>query len=248
MGIAKTINAIGKYDFYTFDYIEFANKISSVFNVNLELFFIYYIDEFDEVSEKENELVDAGYIDTWRLSINYFKINDNLHYENNLTCQYDLYIPVDIKYENELMLEFCDNGFFVLNYLPYNISWNFFIEDILGFNDCYFNTKLDFFDNITTVRNAYISIIQKINCSEVILTTDAGYKFENYFNPVSENLTLNELIQKMKQEDNINIYNFCEVVNTRLKLESKRNSFLDVALIDNFNDIVDLSKIELNKS
>jgi hypothetical protein len=113
-------------------------------------------------------------------------------------------------------------------------------------NDKYFKTKTQFSDDLNSVRNGYLNILKKIYCSEVILTTDANYRFLNYLDPNSKHITLNELIQVMNQEDIINIYNFCEIVNTRQKIDSKRNSYLDIALIDNFDDAIDLSKIELN--
>lgn len=249
MGIAKTINAIGKYDFYTFNYEEFTKKISTFFNVDLEIVFFHHIDEFeeyDEFSSLENETLNSGFTDTWKMTINYFKIDENLPVEDNLTCSYELYIPVNIKYEKELILEFCDNGLFILNFLPFENAWCFFIEKILGLSDKHFKTKTQFSDDLNSVRNGYLNILKKINCSEVILTTDANYRFLNYLDPSSKHITLNELIQVMNQEDNINIYNFCDIVNTRQKIDSKRNSYLDIALIDNFDDAIDLSKIELN--
>ena len=38
MGIAKTINALGEYDFYSADYRSFCQTISRLFGVNLTVF------------------------------------------------------------------------------------------------------------------------------------------------------------------------------------------------------------------
>ncbi len=55
MGIAKTINAIGEYDFYSPDYHFFAKTISMLFKVNLNINFLAYINEektdYDKTSE-----------------------------------------------------------------------------------------------------------------------------------------------------------------------------------------------------
>ena len=59
---------------------------------------------------------------------------------------------------------------------------------------------------------------------------------------------MDDFLQFMKEKDGIKFYNFIDVLINRPALDSNRNSYLDIALIDNFDDVIDLSKIELTKS
>ena len=82
------------------------------------------------------------------------------------------------------------------------------------------------------------------------MTTDGAYNFEEeiFVNPNTKLNSMDDFLQFMKEEDGIKFYNFIDVLINRPALDSKRNSYLDIALIDNFDDVIDMSKIELNKS
>lgn len=238
MSLAKSINAIGKYDFYSFDDEAFAKNIANFFKVNLEIFFHYDYEDFENQTPKETEFLDLGYEKTLHLDVRYFKLDEDLPSYNNVTNMYEIRIPVDLKYIDNLFIEFNDTGFFQVDYIPFNGSWNLFMEDLLGINDDYHNSKKDLIDSILELRNTYVKILQQINCSSVILTTDGSYDFEEeiFVNPNTKLKSLEDFIQFMKDEDGIKFYNFMDVLINRPTIDSKRNSYLDIALIDNFDD------------
>jgi hypothetical protein len=238
MSIAKSINAIGKYDFYSFDDEAFAKNIGNFFKVNLKIVFHYDYEDFDNQTPKETEFLDLGYEKTLHLDVRYFKLDEDLPSYNNVTNMYEIRIPVDLKYIDKLLIEFNDTGFFQVNFIPFNGAWILFIDDLLGINDDYHNSKKDLIVSILKVRKTYVKILQQINCSSVILTTDGAYRFEQemFVNPNTKLKSLDDFIQFMKDEDGIKFYNFMDVLINRPSLDSKRNSYLDIALIDNFDD------------
>lgn len=239
MGIAKTINAIGAYDFYTSDYRLFIKTISTLFNVNLNVSFIAHIEEEKTEYDKESEFFDISQKDTFNLTVNYFKLIDNKPILDNVYCDYELRVPVDFEYEKELLLQFFTTGIFQLNYLPLNSTWNFFIEDLLGDNDHYYNSHSEVVKEKLSIRDEYIRILNKINCSEAIIWTDAQYKTESIIQEIQTihtKLTLQDVIKSLEEIDKLTLYNFSDVLNQKLEIHSNRNSFLDIALFDNFND------------
>ena len=54
MGIAKTMNAIGDYDFYNKDYTVFVKIISAKFNINIRVYFIDMTSTYDDIDRAIN--------------------------------------------------------------------------------------------------------------------------------------------------------------------------------------------------
>jgi hypothetical protein len=241
MGIAKTINAIGGYDFYSPDYHTFIKTISLLFKVNLNVDFFAHLSEEESEYDKESEFFDFGEKDTFSLTVNYFKLDDNKPLQDNVYCDYELRIPVDFEYEKELLLQFFTTCIFQLNFLPLNSTWNFFIEDLLGHNDCYYKSHLELLQEKKYIRDEYIRILNKINCKEAIIWTDAYYKTESKIQDaqkIDTKLTIKDLVKSLQEIDKLTLYNFADAVNQKIEIKSNQNSFLDIALYDNFNDII----------
>jgi len=239
MGIAKTINAIGEYDFYSPDYHSFAKTISILFKVNLNISFFAYIDEEETEYDRTSEFFEIGEKDTFNLTVNYFKLDNNKPLLDNVYCVYELLIPVNFEYEKELLLEFYSTGIFQLNYLPLNSTWNLFIEDILGDNDCYYKSHLEVVQEKKAIRDEYIGILNRINCKEAIIWSDAYYKTESKIQDaqnIDTKLTIKDIVKSLQEIDKLTLYNFADAVNQKIEIKSNRNSFLDIALYDNFND------------
>ncbi len=244
MGIAKTINAIGGYDFYSSDYELFIKTISKIFKVNLNVNFLAQIEEENTEYDKESEFFDMGQKETFSITVNYYKIYKDKPLPDNVYCDYELCIPVNFEYEKELVLEFFTTGIFQLNFLPLNSTWNFFIEDLLGYNDYYYKSHSEVVKEKLSIRDEYIRILNKINCSEAIIWTDAYYKTEDIIQEAltsQTKLTLKDVMKCLQEIDNLTLYNFSDVLNQKVEIQSNSNSFLDIALYDNFND-----KIEIN--
>mgnify|MGYP007068863164 CR=1 FL=1 len=47
----------------------------------------------------------------------------------------------------------------------------------------------------------------------------------------------------MQEVDKIKIYSFTDKLNQKLKIDIKNNTYLDIALIDNFDDKIEIAKL-----
>ncbi len=240
MGIAKTINALGEYNFYSADYSSFCQKVSRLFGVNLTVYHWSCIED-DTTYDKDEEYLDIGATETYKITICYHVDNDGLPQQpGNLYCDYELHIPVHFENEDELLLEFFANGIFQLNFIPFNNAWKQFIQDIIGENDHYYNSHREIVEEIIKIREVYIDILQKFDCKQVILWTYAYYKtLEKIEYRSSEPiLTLQEIMSYMQEVDNMRFYNFYDALKGKVTIVSEINDrYVDIALIDNLGAI-----------
>ena len=236
MGIAKTMNAIGDYSFYTNDYIEFAKNLCTRFEINLEVYFVDLTSNY-AANDKNDEFIDFKFSKTYKLAVSYYDYDEDKPDPKNIYCTYEMFIPVDLKYEKELILEFLPNGIFQLCFLPFSNAWRFFIEDIQGINDHYYKSHLEVDEQIQEIRNCYISILKKIDSKEVIIWTHANYKTEDefLFNQAPNKVdTLDDIKEAIKKLDNITLYNFIDSIKQINKFDNQ--SDLEIAFIDKFED------------
>lgn len=241
MSSTKTMNALGVYTFYSQDYLTFIKSISEMFNVNVYVFFsaLFENEEEEKQYEIESQIFDFGKKETYILTVYFSKFDIQKPLENNVYCSYSLYLPVDFEYEKELSLEFYATGVFQLQFLPFNTTWKFFIEDIIGLSDHYYQSEMEIIDETKTIRNKYIDILAKINCKEVFLWTDSYYKTEYYIEDAKDfetKLSFNDIKNSLKETDNLTIYNFAQVLSRKIKIENAKYDYTDVVLYDNFED------------
>ncbi len=203
--------------------------------------FFANIDEENTEYDRENEYFDFKQNVDYKLTVNYWKIDDDKPLKSsNIYCDYELSIPVDFEYGKEMLLEFYCNGLFQLNFIPLSNMWHFFIRDIIGENNHLYDSYFEAIQEKLKVRKGYIDILSKINCDKVILWTDAYYKAEGEVS--LPNQTLEDLMHFMRENDKIKFYNFAEVLNKTVEIISdmKNNYFIDIALIDYFNDEIEI--------
>ena len=236
MGIAKTIEAIGVYHFYSDDYNQFAREITNRFKVNLKVCFEDYTIE-ESTYEKENELFSGGFDKTLQLNV----ITDFNDYEDSMKGVYTHYllnIPVDLVYEDELYLEFSRNGVFRLYSLPFSHKWSSFIIDLRDkINSAYPAQNESILKNINRIRNAYINILHKIDCNEIVIWTDTYYQTEEkyfYSHSRRDKISIEDLKHSMTEIDNLQLFDFMKVVNQETKIDTTIYSDLQIAFIDKF--------------
>ncbi len=236
MGYANIIEGIGVYNFFSDDYIAFAKEITNRFKVNLKVCFEDNTIE-EETPTKRNELIDLGFVETLQLNV----ITDFNNYENpteGVYNQYLLSIPVDLVYEDELYLEFNRNGVFRLYFLPFSYKWSSFIIDLKDkVNSAYPMQNESILKNINRIRNTYINILQKIECSEIVIWTDTYYQTEEkyfYSKLHNPNISIEDLKYSMTEIDNLQLLDFMKVINQEVKIKSGNFSDLQIAFIDKF--------------
>jgi hypothetical protein len=240
MGIAKTICAFGTFDFYSSDYKKFVVTLGQLLKVNIEVKFLSNSSDEDFLSDKENEIFDFNFAQTYYLTVTYDEIDRGNSNPDNLYVLYNLYIPLDFSNQNELDLEFGPNGIFFIIFLPFDNHWKFFVEDILGKNDHYYDTHAEIVENIMKIRESYVENLRRINCSEIIIWTDGWFKSEDFLfdNSSDKKYSFDDVVDQISVIDDIVFYNFMEVVGHKVEIESKRHDFLDIAFIDRFEILV----------
>lgn len=232
MGIAKTINAIGEYDFYLADFNKFAEKLGQLFKVNIHAQFFDNVYINGVVPDKiEDKHFDFNYPETYWLAVNFYQYFRGVT-SRTIYCVYELTVPVELEDENQLTLIFHPNGIFELDDLPFVNGWRFFVEDIFELTE-----RIEVIPPILKIRECYIEILRKINCLEVIMSTDALYKSEHEFihnQKVNVKNSLDDVKNGMKKLDGITILPFMDAINQKIKIQSKQDKYLDIAFYDKF--------------
>ncbi len=238
MGIAKTMSAVGEYTFYSSNHGKFIEKLGKLFHVNiLARFFETTIAEEESFGGIEDKYFDFRFSETFYLDVGFFNYDESALLDKNKYCIYELRVPVHLEHEDELTLSFNPNGFFQLGFLPFSNYWANFIEDIIGLNDRYHESHEEIVSAIYKIRKCYIEILKMINCSEIIIWTDAYYKTEEKFildQKINKKNVLNELKKGIKELDGINIVPFMEAINQEIKIKSREKNYLDIAFHDKF--------------
>ncbi len=229
MGIGKTINALGEYDFYSSDYKIFLLEISNRFKCNLKVSFDPSLAEFDskDFKDKEQEFYEFGFENTYLLVVNSFDYDYKNPIPVNTYIGYDLTIPIEWDRKDELFLEFLPNHIFCLKFIPYSNYWCFFVENIISGNSV----------EIKNIRTKYVELLKKIGCSEVMLWTHAYHKWEVEI--TEEHVPgriycLEEVMQIATTKDNIRYYDFMQAIEQKITIESSSSEYHDVGFYDKF--------------
>lgn len=239
MGMAKSLMVVGEYDFYSSDYAEFATTIGHYYKVNVSLSFEESF-PFLPVYCKPNEYIDLGFDNNYGLKVSNSLFDEKLPPENNTYFSYELHLPCELEDTDSLQLSFLPNGLFQLDYLPFSGVWQFYVEDIKGENDHYYNSHIEVVKEKLDVRNYYVELLSKINCSKVIQWTDGYYKTEEEFifnQQQGKKNTLQQFIDALKTLDNMYIYNFIDALKQNITMDNSDNiRYLDVAYLDDFTN------------
>jgi hypothetical protein len=232
MGVLKNMYAVSEFEFYSSDYKLFTQILAMRYNVNLEI----ALNTNDD--DTKLELFDFGYSQMYVLEINEHEYKKPWKTENNHYYLYRLKIPVDLQNESQLELEFYPNGICKLNFIPFSNYWSFFINDLLGINDHYYQNHIEIIQNINNIRNCYISIFEKINASKVVIYPDAHYKTEDkyiYTHAYGRITKLSDFINSLNKLDKVICYNFMGVVKQKVNICNMKP--IQIAFTDNFTDI-----------
>ncbi len=238
MGMNKSLSAVGEYNFYSADYQVFAQKLASIFHVNIEVAVHGYTDE-NEFPNKANEVFDfqydkQEYLDVYRTLYDHQEATGSSYfsYQFDLHCDY---------YGEELLLffDFQPNGIFEVDITPrFFAVWHFFIENILGWNDKYYHNYQESIETATQLRNFYIPLFKSMNCTEIILWTDANYKSYDElltFQIPNRKNTFADIITKLTELDEVTLYNYVEILSQlHPEINPKYENCTDIAFIDRF--------------
>lgn len=178
MGLGKLFSAVGTFSFYSKDVQQFATELGRRFGVNIGVS-SWSLSDTQKEDATRFEKLELGYHDTWYMEVILHDYDWRHPRPENTYYAYNLDIPFNVEGEEELTLSMGPNGVFQLWHIPFSNAWCFFLEDISGENDHYFNSHEEVVERIFAIRAAYIPLLQKFGCSEALILPEANYKTES---------------------------------------------------------------------
>lgn len=234
MGLGRLIHATGEYDFYTADHQQFVPALAHRLQANINLH-VHDSTGKTGYSDKQDQLFPYHYPVTYQLFARYSDYNLDDPETPFLHCIYEMDIPLHLRGAIEFSLEWLPNGLFVLSPLPFNSTWWYFIYDLLGKHDAAYPSQKELVAGILEVRHQYKNLLAKINCTEVLLFTEANYKTEHRYlfnHAPGRKTSLTDLKQQFPLLDQVTLYDFMDVLHQRETIPDKEMNFFDVVLVD----------------
>jgi len=234
MGIAKTMNAVGDYSFYSPDYKQFARILGNLLKVNFNAYFFSCFSD-ETYDDRAPEFFDFQFNSCCALHVNAYQYNEGEADPENTFLVYEVLIPVDFEHENELKLEFWPNGLFQLNFLPFSNYWRFFIDDLMGISDKYVRSHDEIVAPVLKIRETCLALISKLNCSEIIIWTDARYQTEDqliYHQFPGKTNTIQEVKYALQTLDRVRLYPLSVAIQQLIEIICHTPDCTDVAFTD----------------
>lgn len=205
-----------------------------MFGVNIAL--SYYNNYSEKV--KQDESYNCGFSETYKLLIDDCLYDEENPGKDNIYLTYELQVPVNLLGEDMLTLRFFPNGLFELGFLPFSNLWRSFLADLSANVDRTYGRYggyEGYLAFIYNIRNCYINLLKKIDCSRIILWTDGNYKTEEdvFYNQYpGRKDSIDGMIKQMARLDNMKIYNFMDALHQKVNFPDLKKGCLDSAFID----------------
>ena len=230
MGIAKSIEAYSVYENYNSDTDVFIQQLSD--KLNADFLINVYDKEYNNI-EIENTLTAFGKQNNYRLTIAFddYKINNKI----SELPTYEISIPIKYIYEDSLELTFYPNHSLHITFLTFEHLWSSFIY-ILKFQSAYAERQ-QAINRYQILRNEYSNILQKIEISQIFITTHAYYQIEDVTSTETfHKLTFENIIQVANEKDNLTIFDFKNILDTndskKLDQTFTNTSDLEIMFLD----------------
>ncbi|MCL1969782.1 MAG: hypothetical protein FWF65_09620 [Bacteroidetes bacterium] len=228
MGIAKNIEAYAIYQDYTENTELFIKKLSDILNAD------FIVNTFDiecNLLHKRDKITAYSKPNKYRLNIWY--------YESGMPV-YELTLPINYEYNNNIELVFSSNKSVHIMFLTFEHSWNEFIETLKFDEDFYYEDRQQRIERYKNLRNEYIRIFNTIGIDSIFIVTDALYQIEDIVDeetyPI---LTFSDIPRIAKEIDNLTSFDLEEILQINKVSEMSKyfmaEPSLNIAFIDNLN-------------
>lgn len=223
--MAKTIYLLGKYSFYSTDYSAFIENVANLFKCNIR----YTIDKYtfydnDEVIDSFYK--DYGYNKEVKILVCYIPIDEKNPSIENSYIVYDVEIAVENKIDLIYYFSFNPNGFFLVSSIPFNSTWDFFIEELSGMNLQYYNFSYkEMASSIIETRETYINFLKLIDCKKVIILSDYlnGIVEEFEYPPLNEKSSIDEMLKFIINRYSVKPLILMDILEQRIKISLSEN-------------------------
>ncbi|MFA5647776.1 MAG: hypothetical protein WC951_05650 [Bacteroidales bacterium] len=218
--MAKTIYLLGKSNLYNTNYMVFIERVANLFKTNIH----YTIDKysfFDDEQMNGSYFKDFGYKNELSILVSYYPLDEkNPNIEESFTV-YDIEVPVEYKYDLSYTIVFYPNGFFFILEVPFNSTWDFFIEDLAGLYLDYYNLtyKEMVISNLET-RDTYVNLLKQIGCKKVIILSDYQQDFidELCYFPINKEWSFDEILKLIVERYSVTPLKLMDVLKQRVKI------------------------------
>ena len=229
MGIAKNIEAYAIYQDYTENTELFIEKFSDILNAD------FIVNTFDfecNILHKKDKLATYSKPNKYRLNICY--------YESGMPV-YELTLPINYEYADNIELVFYSNKSVLIRFLTFEHLWSSFI-DTLKFDGhfYYYEDRQQSIERYKNLRNEYIRIFNTIGIDSIFIVPDALYKIENIVDeetyPI---LTFSDIPKIAKETDNLISFDLEEILQidkySEMPKDFRDEPSLNIAFIDYLN-------------
>lgn len=222
MGSGKTIWGVGITDIYDADPETFLANVSKTFHVNVKG--ILNDKNFDETEI----VLQNGYAELITINVQLYEVEYG----------YEVHFPVIHKYEKTLDFSFYSNNLFSVMHLPFSAAWRFFIDEILGEGDEYLAGFDGFLKEKLDVRELYIPLLKKMNCSKMLVVSDVDYNWRNEFlygNNYDAKYSFEDIQQAVHKLDKITLFDLKDTLNRKNNKEIQKiaaEDIFQIAFID----------------
>ena len=226
MGIAKNIEAFAIYQDYTENAEAFIKKLSDSLNAD---FIVNTYDVDYKPLHKKDKLTAYSKPNKYRLSICYF---------GNDMPVYELLLPINYEYEDNIELVFYPNKSVHIMFLTFENLWDGFIKTLKFEN--FYEDRQQSIERYENLRNEYVHIFNKIGINSIFIVTHAFYKIEDLVNDKTyPTLTFSDISKIAKEMDNLTSFDLEKILRTEKSSEICKDFLakpsLNIAFIDNLN-------------
>lgn len=209
MGSGKTIEGLAFSDsLYSRDIETFVVRIAHALQVNPSVFHYYLMSDDDDTSWQQEHLYDYGYSKKCRITVD----RDTV-YQAGKFCQadefyYEVFLPVDFPYEDEISIEFCGNGIVYLQFLTYDYMWRWFTEKL--YQACVLKQeKSSFLDRTYATKEKVEAIMEQLGIDRLLCYGEYHYSFAEAYLYESRAITdFQDIVDSARESDDLHIVDF----------------------------------------
>lgn len=203
MGSGKSIAGIAfSVSLYSEDIETFVVRIAHALKVNPSVFHDYLMSDDDETSWQEEHLYDHGYSKKCRITVD----RDAVYQADEF--YYEVFLPVDFPYEDEITIGFYKNGIVDLRFLTYDHTWWWFTEKL--YEACVLKQdKSSFLDRIYATQKKVEAIMKQLSIDRLICYGSYHYSFaEAYLYEDRAVTDFQEIVDSARESDDLRIVDF----------------------------------------
>ena len=209
MSFGKSIEGIAlSSTLYSADIDTFATRLAHALGVNISVFHYYLMENEDDESWKQENIYDFGYATSCRLTVDRNEPTDNFYYDLNL--------PVDFPNEEELFVQFLDNGIIEFQFLTYDHHWRWFMEKL--YQTCVsLEEDKSILNDVLRTKDLVEQLLHQLGLDRIICYGDYPYNFfDDIIHKKAKIDNFQQILSVVKNLDGLAIADFDSLLTGKL--------------------------------